>query len=77
MACFNETKHRLMSAKTNLLDFSELKNTGLFYKTYFSENNFSSSNLPSLLLYCPMDNSYFVIARINNLYNFVMNSTVW
>jgi len=27
---FNETKYRLMSAKSNLSAFSELKNTGLF-----------------------------------------------
>ena len=66
-----------MSAKSNLLDFAELNNTGLFDRTYISENNFPSLNLPSLLLSCPTNNFCLVIVRITNLYNFVMNSTVW
>ena len=66
-----------MSAKSNFFDLFEFKNTGLFYRTYISENNFSSLNLPSLLLSCPTNNFCLVIVRINNLYNFVMNSTVW
>ncbi len=39
-----------MSAKSNLLKLFELENNGLFYETHISENNFSSLNLPSLLL---------------------------
>ena len=66
-----------MSAKSNLFAFSELKNTDLFEKTYIYENNFSSLNLPSLHLSCPTNNFCLVIVRITNLYNFVMNSTVW
>jgi len=66
-----------MSAKRNLLKIFELENNGLFYETYISENNFSSLNLPSLLVSCPKNNFCSVIVRITNLYNFVMNSTVW
>ena len=66
-----------MSAKRNLFDLFEFKNTGLFDSTYISENNFSSLNLHSLLLSCPTKNFCLVIVRITNLYNFVMNSTVW
>ena len=66
-----------MSAKRNLFDLFEFKNTGLFDSTYISENNFSSLNLHSLLLSCPTNNFCLVIVRITNLYNFVMNSTVW
>jgi len=40
-------------------------------------NNFSSLDLPFLLLDCPMKISCLAIVRITNLYNFVMNSTVW
>jgi len=65
-----------MSAKLNLFNLFEFKNTGLFDRTYISENNFSL-NLPSLLLSCPTNNFCLVIVRITNLYNFVMNSTVW
>jgi len=54
-----------------------LENIGLFYKTYISENNFSSLNLPSLLLDGLMKIFCLVIVRITNLYNFVINSTVW
>ena len=73
----NETKHRLMSAKWNLLKLFELENNGLFYETYISKNNFSTLNLPSLLLDCLMKIFCLVITRITNLYNFVINSTVW
>jgi len=66
-----------MSAKSNLFNLFEFKNTGLFDRTYISENNFSSLNLPSLLLSCPTNNFFLIIVRITNLYNFVMNSTVW
>jgi len=58
-------------------DLFEFKNTGLFDRTYMSENNFSSLNLPSLLLDCLMKIFCLVLVRINNLYNFVINSTVW
>ena len=73
----NETKHRLMSAKSNLFNSVEIKNSGLFDRTYISENNFSSLNLTSLLFSCATKNFCLVIVRITNLYNFVMNSTVW
>jgi len=53
-----------------------LENNGLFYETYISENNFSSLNLPSLLLDCLMKIFSLEITRITNLYNYVMNSTV-
>jgi len=66
-----------MSAKRNLLKLFESENNGLFYETYISENNFSSLNLPSLLLDCLMKIFCLVITRITNLYNFVINSTVW
>jgi len=66
-----------MSAKSNLFDLFEFKNTGLFDITYISENNFYSLNLPSLLLSGPTNNFCLVIVRITNLYNFVINSTVW
>jgi len=66
-----------MSAKSNLFNLFEFKNICLFDRTYISENNFSSLNLHSLLLYCPTNNFCLVIVRITNLYNFVMNSTVW
>ena len=67
----------IMSAKWNLFDLFKFKNTGLFDRTYIYENNFSSLNLPSLLLSCLTDNFCLVIVRITNLYNFVINSTVW
>jgi len=66
-----------MSAKSNLFDLFESKNTGLFDRTYISKNNFSSLNLPFLLSDYLMKISCLVIVRITNLYNFVMNSTVW
>ena len=66
-----------MSAKSNLSKLFESKNTGLFDWTYISKNNFSSLNLPFLLFDCLMTISCLVIAKITNLYNFVMNSTVW
>jgi len=66
-----------MSAKSNLLNLFELKNTGLFYKTYITWHCFSTLNLPSLLLDCLMKIFCLVISRITNLYNFVINSTVW
>ena len=66
-----------MSEKRNLINLFESKNNGLFDKTYISKNNFSSLNLPFLLLNSLMKISYLVIVRITNLYNFVMNSTVW
>ncbi len=65
-----------MSAKRNLSKKFELKNNDILRKTYFSKNNFSLLNLPSLLFYCPHKIIYLVMARITNLYNFVMNSTV-
>ena len=77
MGWSNETKHRLMSAKSNLFDLFESENTGLFDRTYISKNNFSSLNLPFLLLDCLMKISCSGKVRITNLYNFVMNSTVW
>ena len=66
-----------MSAKSNLFNLFEFKNTGLFDRTYISENNFSSLNLPSLVLVCLKKIFCLVITRITNLYNFVINSTVW
>jgi len=66
-----------MSAKSNLFDLFESKIAGLFDKTYISKNNFSTLNLPFLLLDCFMKISCLVKVRITNLYNFVMNSTVW
>ena len=66
-----------MSAKWNLLKLFELGNNGLFNETYMTENNFSALNLSFLLLDCLMMISCLVIVRITNLYNFVMNSTVW
>ena len=74
---FNETKHRLMSAKRNLSRVIELQNTDFFYETDMPENNFSSLNLPSSLLDCLMKIFCLVNTRITNLYNFVINSTVW
>jgi len=66
-----------MSAKSNLFDLFEPKNTVLFDRTYISKNNFPSLNLPFLLFDCLIKISCLVIVRITNLYNFVMNSTVW
>ena len=55
----NETKHRLMSAKWNLINLFESKNTGLFDRTYITKNNFSSLNLPFFAIGLPYEDFLF------------------